>query len=274
MLGKSDGYMNMALRPNKLRYCLEHHLPSLGTRIESPWAYMTEIAASSGFFDYIEFEGEYTPYVESDVENICRAAELYGCATVVKVDRQNRAFLAQKAIACGASGILFADMYTAEEVRNTLKYITTSYPGGGIFGRPNRRLCMNGTGRMKMSDYRKMTDDVVKMVMIEKVAAFNDLENICKVPGVDMVVYGPFDYAVNAGWEMDINAQELEDIHKKIIDVSLHNGVQPCVLLDNASKVKYYYDMGVRHFNLGDEMQIHINYYNKECPCALSILKK
>ena len=266
--------MNMSIRPNKLRYCLENNLPSLGTRVESPWAYMTEIAASSGFFDYVEFEGEYAPHTEPDVENICRASELYGCATVVKVDRQNRAFMAQKAIACGASGILFADMYTAEEVRETIETITTSYPGGGIFGRPNRRLGMNGTGRMRMSDYRKMTDDVVKMIMIEKVDAFNNLEEICKVPGVDMVVYGPFDYATNAGWEMDVNAKDLEEVHKKIIEISLRNGVQPCVLLDDASKVQYYYDMGVRHFNIGDEMQMHINYYAKECPSALEILKK
>lgn len=53
--------MNMNIRPNKLRYCLENNLPTLGTRVESPWAYITEIAASSGFFDYIEFEGEYAP---------------------------------------------------------------------------------------------------------------------------------------------------------------------------------------------------------------------
>ena len=62
--------MNMNIRPNKLRYCLENNLPTLGTRVESPWAYITEIAASSGFFDYIEFEGEYAPHTEPDVENM------------------------------------------------------------------------------------------------------------------------------------------------------------------------------------------------------------
>ena len=266
--------MNMNIRPNKLRYCLENNLPTLGTRVESPWAYITEIAASSGFFDYIEFEGEYAPHTEPDVENICRASELYGCSTVVKVDRQNRAFMAQKAIACGAHGILFADLYTADEVRETIETITTSYPGGGIFGRPNRRLGMNGSGRMRMSDYRKMTDDIVKMIMIEKVDALKNLEEICQVPGVDMVVYGPFDYATNAGWEMDINKDDLAEVHRQIIEISLRNGVQPMVLLDDNSQVPYFYDLGVRHFNIGDEMQMHINYYAKACPAALELLKK
>lgn len=266
--------MNMEIRPNKLRYCLDNNLPTLGTRMESTWAYMTELAASTKYFDYIEYEAEYAPYTEPDLENICRASELYGCATVIKVDRQNRYYNAQRAIACGASGILFADMYTAEEVKETIDAITTSYPGGGIFGRPNRRLGMNGTGRMRMSDYRKMTDDVVKMIMIEKVDAFKNLDAICKVPGVDMVVFGPFDYATNAGWEMDKNAKDLDEVHREMIRIALENGVQPCVQLDYNTNVQYFYDLGVRHFTMGDEVQMAINYYSEQCPDTLKILKK
>lgn len=266
--------MNMNIRPNRLRECLRSGLPTMGTRIESPWAYMTELAASTGHFDYIEYEGEYAPHTEEEVENICRAAELYNCSCVVKVDRQNRAFMAQKAIACGAHGVLFADMYTAEEVAETVEAITTSYPDGGIFGRPNRRLGMNGTGRMRMSDYRKMTDDVVKMIMIEKVAAVENLDAICKVPGVDMVMYGPFDYATNIGWEMDANAKELEEIHEYIIKTALANHVRPVVLLDYNAGMQKYLDLGVLDFNIGDEVQMHINYYNREIPPALKLLKK
>lgn len=264
--------MNMEIRPNRLRECLQKGLPSVGARVESPWPYIAEIAASTGYFDYVEYEGEYAPHTEPDIENVCRADEMYGVATVVKVDRQNRFFQAQKAIACGAHGILLADLYTAEEVRETIEALTTSYPGGGIFGRPNRRLCMNGTGRMRMGDYRKMTDEIVKMVMIEKVDAFKNLEEIVSVPGVDMVVFGPFDYATNAGWEMDVNAKDLDAVHREIIRVSLAHGVQPCVQLDWGKDVPYYYDLGVRHFTIGDEVQMQINYYQRECPDVMKIL--
>lgn len=258
----------MNKRENHLRYCLDHGLATLGTRIESPWAYMTEIAASSGHFDYIEYEGEYAPHTEPDIENICRASELYGCSTVVKVDRQNSAFVSQKAIACGAHGILFADLYTAEEVESAIYHITPSCPGGGIFGRPNRRLGMNGSGRMRMSDYCQMANEVVKLVMIEKVDALKNLDKICSVPGVDMVVYGPFDFAMNAGWEMYLNHAELEKVHKQIIQTALTHHVHPCVLLDSAERIPYFYELGVRHFNVGDEMQMHIDYYARECADA------
>lgn len=266
--------MNMEIRPNRLRYCLENGLPSLGARVESPWAYITEIAASTRYFDFIEYEEEYAPFTELDIEDICRCAELYGCSTVVKVDRQNRYYNAQRAIACGANGILFADMYTAEEVAETIDAITTSYPSGGIFGRPNRRLGMNGSGRMRMSDYRKMTDDVVKMIMIEKGDAMENLEAICKVKGVDMVCFGPFDYATNVGWEMDKNAEDLDRVHKDMIRIALAHGVQPLVQLDYNKRVQEFYDLGVRHFTMGDEVQMQINFYAEQCPDTLKILKK
>ena len=115
----------MEMRPNRLRYCLENNIPTISTRIESPWAYMTELAAASGHFDFIEYEGEYAPHTEEELENVCRAAELYGCATVVKVDRQNRNFMAQKAIACGADAVMIGSPRAA-----AAEAPGKGYPGG------------------------------------------------------------------------------------------------------------------------------------------------
>jgi len=264
----------MEIRPNKLRYALANKLPTLGTRVESTWPYIAEIAASSGVFDYVEFEGEYAPYTEPDFENICRAVELHGCATVNKVDRQNLGFMAQKSIACGAQGILFADLYTADEVKEALNLLCPSSPGGGIMGRPNRRLGMNGMGRMTMAKYLKQVKDTVMMIMIEKEEAMKNLEAICKVPGVDMVVFGPHDYSMNVGWEPFESLDKLKAVHTKMIETAAKHGVQTCVQLNTIDDVQYYYDIGVRHFNVGDEMDLHIGFYRKECKGVRDLLSK
>lgn len=264
----------MDLRPNKFRYALDNKLPTLGTRIESTWPYIAEIAASSGVFDYVEFEGEYAPYTEPDLENICRAVELYGCATVNKIDRQNFAFMAQKSMACGVQGLLFADLYTADEVKEAIHLLRPSCPGGGIMGRPNRRLGMNGTGRMPMEQYLKQVHETVMMVMIEKEEAMKNLEAICQVPGVDMVVFGPHDYSMNVGWEPFDSWDKLKEVHTKMIATALKHGVHTCVQLNTMDDVEYYYSIGVRHFNIGDEMDMHINFYRKECKSVRDMLSK
>lgn len=264
----------MQIRKNVLREALNNNRPSLGTRVESTWSFIAELAASSGFYDYVQFDGEYSPYSQVDVEHICMASELYGCSTVVKVDRQNSAFVAQKAIASGANGILFADLYNAQEVKDTIRTIMPSCPDGGIFGRPNRRLGMNGTGRMRVDDYVMQVEDVVKIFMIEKVDAMKNLDEICEVEGVDMVAFGPHDYAMNLGWEPDEHSQELEDVHRKMIEIALKHGVQPVILLNDTSEMQKYYDFGARHFNIGDELCMHINFHNTEGKKAKNILFK
>lgn len=264
----------MDIRPNKFRYALDNKLPTLGTRIESTWPHIAELAASSGVFDYVEFEGEYAPYTEADFENICRAVELYGCATVNKIDRQNSAFMAQKSIACGAQGLLFADLYTASEVKEVLNLVRPSCPGGGIMGRPNRRLGMNGTGRMSMEQYLKQVNDTVMMIMIEKEDAMKNLDAICKVPGVDMVVFGPYDYSMNVGWEPSESWDTLKAVHTELVSVALKNGVHPCVQLNTLDDLQYYYGLGVRHFNIGDELDLHIGFYGKECKSVRDLLSK
>lgn len=263
----------MKIRTNRLRELLQKGSPSLGTRVESTWPYITEIASSSGLFDYVEFEGEYTPYDQADLENICRASELGNCATVVKIDRQNSAFMAQKAIAAGAHGILIADLYTADEVRDFIYKITPSNPGGGIFGRPSRRLGMNGSGSMTMADYVKMVNDVVVMVMIEKEEAMNNLEEICRVPRVDMIVFGPWDYSMNVGWEPQKDQEKILEVHKKMIQICQDNQVEPCVQVDTASEIPYYQKLGVKHFNVGDEVCMLMDYYALEGGKARSYIQ-
>ena len=66
----------MTDKTNHLRVLLQAGKPSLATRIWSTWPIVIEAAGSTGNYDYVEFVGEYTPFSQSDLENMARAAEL------------------------------------------------------------------------------------------------------------------------------------------------------------------------------------------------------
>ena len=53
-------------------------------------------------FDYIEFVAEYAPFDLYALENVCRAAELHGLSTMIKIDQEPRRFLAQRAVGAGS----------------------------------------------------------------------------------------------------------------------------------------------------------------------------
>ena len=48
--------------------------------------------------------------------------------------------------------------------------------------------------------------------------------------------------------------------------------MRPLILVDDTSQIQYFYDLGARDFSIGDEMQMHINFYNKECPVIEKIM--
>ena len=192
------------MKKNKLRYLLDNNLPSVATRIWSSWPYIIEAAAASGNFDYIEFAAEYAPFSQYDLENICRAAELHNISTMIKVDFQNRFYVAQRAMASGFQSVLFTDHTTPDEVRESIRMIRPHTPeDGGRFGFPNRRWIGFQPNNTQM-DYAKMVRDTVIVFMIEKKEAMDNIEEICSIPGVDMVQFGPSDYSMSRGW----NAKE------------------------------------------------------------------
>ncbi len=63
------------MKTNKLREMLDANKPTLATRISSTWPVITETAASTKLYDYVEFMAEYAPFNQYDLENIARACE-------------------------------------------------------------------------------------------------------------------------------------------------------------------------------------------------------
>lgn len=241
---------------NKLRQLLNQGKPSTATRLASRWAYFTECVGVTGNFDYIEFLAEYAPFTQEELENIARAAELYEMGTMIKVDFQNRGYVAQKAIGAGFQGINFTDHRNADEVRETLRMMKPeTVQDGGMFGYPNRRF-IGCKPNIEQMDHASRLRDVVMCFMIEKRSAVEDIEAICSVPGVDMVQFGPSDFSMSSGWNRSEHVQECKDAEKRVIEVALKHGVQPRCEIDSVEAAQYYIDLGVTHFCLGDQGKI------------------
>ena len=163
---------------NKLREKLNEGKATVNTRIWSTWPTIVEAAASTGNFDYFEFLAEYAPFSFNDLENFVRTCELYNTGSMIKVDFQNRFYVAQKAAACGFQAILFTDHETPEQVKETIEKLLPKTPeDNGKFGYPNARW-INYHPELKQMDYAAMNRSLVKAFMIEKKEAIDNIEYI------------------------------------------------------------------------------------------------
>ena len=86
------------MRPNRLRELLKAGAPSVGTHVMTTSPDIVEMIGKTGLIDYIEFVAEYAPYSLVELDNFGRALELGGMSGMIKVDRENRGWVAQRAV--------------------------------------------------------------------------------------------------------------------------------------------------------------------------------
>ena len=243
------------MRPNKLRELLKNGKPTIATHIHSSWPSVVEIAGHTGMFDYIEFVSEYAPFDLYALDNICRAAELHGMSSMIKVDQQPRKFLAQRAIGAGFQSVLFADCRKAADAEECVRAVLPETPEDqGTHGVATRRFTYMLYGGTQ--DYDDALRDIVVALMIYKKTAVENLDEVLSVPGIDMVQWGPADYSMSIGRPGDWFAPDIKEIEKKVIAAALKNGIAPRAEIESPDQAKYYLDLGVKHFCISTDIML------------------
>jgi 2-keto-3-deoxy-L-rhamnonate aldolase RhmA len=250
------------LRRNRLRELLEQGQPSLGTHVLSAWPTVTELVGQSGQWDYVEFVAEYAPWTMHDLDNLARAIELFPDFTgMIKIEQETRGHLAMRAIGSGIQNVLFADVRTAEDARRCVRWVRAEHPDyGGLHGAGMRRDART-LGHVGSARWAKALADSVIVLMIEKKEAVENLEAILSVEGVDMVQFGPADYALSNGWSRLSSADALREAEHWVIESALRHGVHPRAEIGDPREAAGYLELGVRHFCVGHDVLILHNWW-------------
>ncbi len=255
------------MKKNKLRELLKSDTPTIGTRIYTVWPGVVELIGYCDEIDYVEFLGEYVSYTLHDLENIARAVELSDMSSLMKIDQENQAFVAKRALGAGIQNILFTDVRNIEQARECVRIVRAETPERtGINGCHARRNVKYGI-EAGSPEYVKAMDDVVIMLMVEKKSAVENLEEIISVEGIDMVQFGPCDYAMSIGLPGQFAHPKVKEAELKTIKTALKVGARPRAeigsidnLEENAQK---YIDLGVRDFSLPPNASVQYQWFKK-----------
>lgn len=248
------------MKRNKLRELLKAGKPTVGTHLHSSWPNVVEAVGHTGMYDYIEFVAEYVPFDLYALDNICRAAELHGLGSMIKVDQEPRRFLTQRAIGSGFDSVLFADVRSADDARECVRAARPETPeGGGVHGVAARRISYMGYACSP--EYVAALNDVVVVLMIEKKAAVDHLEEILAVPGIDMIQWGPSDYSMSIGMPEARNSAEVKAVERHVLETAMRMGIPPRAEILSPDAAGYYLDMGIRHFCMNTDLTILYNWW-------------
>lgn len=130
------------------------------------------------------------------------------------------------AIGAGFQSVLVADIRSAEDVRACIRAVRPDTPtGGGSYGAADRRNSF--WSEAATAGYITALEEIVVVAMIEKHEAVDQLDEILAVPGLDMIQWGPADYAMSIGRPGGWYDAEVRAVERDVLAWSLAAGIQP-----------------------------------------------
>lgn len=183
-----------SLPVNTFKQALNANRRQVGLWVTIAHQQVAEAAATCGF-DWLLFDMEHSPTDLYDVGQQLLAVRGTPSAAIVRVPILDMAWM-KRVLDAGAANIMVPNVRNAQEARDAVAF--TRFAPEGLRGVAGSTRAGN-YGRYK--DYMARANDEIGLVLqIESQEALDNLDEICRVPGVDAVFIGPSDLAASLGY--------------------------------------------------------------------------
>jgi 4-hydroxy-2-oxoheptanedioate aldolase len=193
-------------------------------------------------FDGIWLEGEHGSTEASELGNLTRACDLWGMTSVARINL-NEQGLIYRTLDRGAQAIVVPHVNNAAEAQNVVD--------GGKFTPLGKRGMFTSRQGYDVENYlHKANDETMLIVLIEDIVAWENLDEIIAVDGIDVFFVAPSDFAASMGHMGDLThpdvVEKITDALTRIVAAGKHAGA-----LATNENVAAYVELGVRFFMTG-----------------------
>ena len=234
--------------------------PVFSTRVQLNALDTIAMICNTGQFGYIELVEEYGSPLT--IETINRACAVSSLPIIVKINRQNQESIAQNCITVGASGILFVEAASADDVRHCVNILRPASVGGdGLYGAKGTVFCpLPGAGSPEFPD---SFNHLIIAVMIERMGAVDEIEDIVEIEGVSTLVLGATDLSLEMGHSGNTSHVDVQAALAKVAAAvrKSKKGISLRPEMQSFDVVKSYWDQGYRHFSVGMDATTLSAYY-------------
>ena len=179
-----------------------------------------ELAAMCGV-DCIWIDMEHVPNNWDAIENAVRAAKIYDCDTLTRVAKGGYNDLIRP-LEADSTGIMVPHLMSLEEAKKIV-YFTKFHPVGRRpidGGNADGKFCL-----VNANDYIKQANEQRFIVtQIEDPEPLKELEEICALPGLDMIFFGPADFSQGAGIPNQFGHPLIAETRRRIAECARRHG--------------------------------------------------
>ncbi len=232
--------------PNPLKGKLERGEIVLGSGgVVGPSLHMVGVIASAKP-DFIWVDMEHQPFGTEALPGACTIMRLRGVAPVVRVPWNDPAVI-KKTYDAGAVAVMVPQVDDAEAVAQAVDY--ARYPPLGNRGiSPNWQII---TGDDFQHVIATANEETVLIVQMESVTAYENLDEIIKVEGIDVIMVGPMDLSASLGKTCQTDCKEVQEIMRDVPRRLEGTGIVPATTLGEVPEIQEKIRWGYRMLNVG-----------------------
>ena len=248
----------MHMRPSKILKKLRSGQLASCVKINLADPRVTEIASMCGI-DCLWLDMEHVPSDWSVIENQIRSAKVYDVDTLVRVARGSYSDYIRP-LEIDATGIMVPHVMSLKDAKQVV-WQTRFHPLG-------RRPIDGGNvdGAYCMIDYpeyiKTANEQRFVIVQIEDPEPLDELEEIAKLEGIDMLFFGPGDFSQGIGCPGQWDNPLIEQTRKRIAEVANANG-KVAATVGSPANIGKLIDMGYRFISMGADVVALTAYFRQ-----------
>ncbi|MDW3195632.1 MAG: aldolase/citrate lyase family protein [Cytophagales bacterium] len=215
-----------------------------------PDTYVAEICAGAGY-DWIVIDAEHGPFDERTILPQLQAMGAYpNTQVLVRPPSANPVFL-KKMLDYGVQSFVIPMIETKEQAEAMVHAVL--YPPEGIRGVAPAMARASRWGAVENYAH-DANDEICLILQIESRKGIENLEEICKVQGVDGLFIGPADLAASYGYIGDTDHPEIEQIIQDSLKTIRQSGKTAGILALKEEEVQSYMEQGANFIGIGVDL--------------------
>ena len=248
----------MRMRPSRVLKKLRDGGIVCSTKLNLYDARASELAAMFDF-DCLWLCLEHGPNDLSDIEKQIYAAKAYDVDVVVRVARGSYSDYIRP-FELDATGIMVPHVMSAEDARNVVR-MTRFHPVGRRpvdSGNADGKYC-----NVPFTDYLEQANrERFIILQIEDPEPLEELDEICALEGVDIILFGPGDFSHGIGAPGQFDHPDLLEARRRVAECATKHG-KVAGTVGNLGNLQELLDLGYRFVNLGADVIALSQYYGE-----------
>ena len=193
----------MHFRTNKIFEKNRQGKKGVGIGLTYPSAEAIEIIGMLGGFDFVNLDGEHGLFSPESIDAMCRVADGFGLTVTARAPNIHPSTI-NRFLDRGVMGILGPHIETAEDAQalvDACRFVPDGQRswGGGRGTYHNITALLDTPGGERTAFMQATNANMLVMGQLETTRAFDNLDAILEVPGIDAFAWGPNDLAQSMG---------------------------------------------------------------------------